>query len=87
MLCGGCYRISIISAFLCERAKKNQIREVCKRILETSEQGLIALNFKNNKKNFQRENATAYASRANESTLENIIRYLPALGFPEGVEQ
>ena len=69
------------------KGEQKQIRSVCTRILQTSEQGLIALNVKNNKKNFQRENATAYASRANESTLENIIRYLPAWGFPEGVEQ
>ena len=69
------------------KGEQKQIRSVCTRILQTSEQGLIALNVKNNKKNFQRENATAYASRANESTLENIIRYLPAWGFPEGIEQ
>ena len=69
------------------KGEQKQIRSVCTRILQTSEQGLIALNVKNNKKNFQRENATAYASRANESTLENIITYLPAWGFPEGIEQ
>ena len=69
------------------KGEQKQIRSVCTRILQTSEQGLIALNVKNNKKNFQRENATAYASRANESTLENIRRYLPAWGFPEDVEQ
>ena len=69
------------------KGEQKQIRSVCTRILQTSEQGLIALNVKNNKKNFQRENATAYASRANESTLENITRYLPAWGFPEDVEQ
>ena len=69
------------------KGEQKQIRSVCTRILQTSEQGLIALNVKNNKKNFQRENATAYASRANESTLENIITYLPPWGFPEGIEQ
>ena len=67
--------------------KKSKYAKRVRVSLETSEKGLIALNVKNNKKNFQRENATAYASRANESTLENIIRYLPAWGFPEGVEQ
>ena len=36
---------------------------------------------------FQRENATAFAYIANKSTVEKIIRYLPAWGFPEGVEQ
>ena len=87
LLCKGCHRMSIISAYLCEQAQKIQIRYVWTRISDTLEQDLIAFKLKNNKKNFQRENATAYASRANESTLENIIRYLPALGFPEGVEQ
>ena len=70
------------------KGRKQSKYAKCVRVfLETSEQGLIALNVKNNKKNFQRENATAYASRANESTLENITRYLPAWGFPEDVEQ
>ena len=38
-------------------------------------------------KKFQRENAAAYAYTANKSTLEKVIRYLPAWGFPKGVEQ
>ena len=50
-------------------------------------QGLITYNLKNNEKN-KRANATAYKLRlAIESTQVKIIRYLPAWGFPEGVEQ
>ena len=37
----GCYRISIILAFLCGRAKKIQIRFVWMRISDTCGQGLI----------------------------------------------
>ena len=44
----GCYRISIILAFLCGRAKKNQIRFVWTRISDTCGQGLIVFNFKRN---------------------------------------
>ena len=47
--CKGCYRISITSAFLCGREQKIQIRYVCTRISDTSEQDLIAFNLKNNK--------------------------------------
>ena len=38
-----------------EGRQKNQIRCVCTRILETSEQGLIACTLKTIKKNFQRQ--------------------------------
>ena len=44
----GCYRISIILAFLCGRAKKIQIRFVWTRISDTCGQGLIVFNFKRN---------------------------------------
>ena len=44
----GCYRISIILAFLCGRAKKIQIRFVWMRISDTCGQGLIVVNFKRN---------------------------------------
>ena len=70
-----------------EGRKKNQIRYVCTRILETSEQGLIACTLKTILKKFSAARATAYAYRANEYTLEKKMRYLPAWGFPEGVEQ
>ena len=49
LLCKGCYRISIISAYLCERAQKIQIRYEWTRISDTSEQDLIAFNLKNKK--------------------------------------
>ena len=42
---------------------------------------------KNNFKKISAVNATAYAYRANEYTPEKKITYLPAWGFPEGVEQ
>ena len=44
----GCYRISIILAFLCGRAKKIQIRFVWMRISDTCGQGLIVFNLKRN---------------------------------------
>ena len=44
----GCYRISIILAFLCGRAKKIQIRFVWTRISDTCGQGLIVFNLKRN---------------------------------------
>ena len=47
----GCYRISIILAFLCGRAKKIQIRFVWTRISDTYGQGLIFFNFKRNQNN------------------------------------
>ena len=50
LLCKGCHRMSIISAYLCEQAQKIQIRYVWTRISDTSEQDLIAFNLKNNKK-------------------------------------
>ena len=49
LLCKGCYRISIISAYLCGRAQKIQIRYEWTRISDTSEQDLIAFNLKNKK--------------------------------------
>ena len=42
----GCYRISIILAFLCARAKNNQKRFVWTRISDTCGHGLIVFNFK-----------------------------------------
>ena len=44
----GCYRISIILAFLCGREKKVQIRFVLTRISDTCGQGLIVFNIKRN---------------------------------------
>ena len=72
LLCKGCHRMSIISAYLCEQAQKIQIRYVWTRISDTLEQDLIAFNLKNNKR-FQRENATAFAYIANKSTVEKTI--------------
>ena len=76
--CEGCYRISIISAFLCRRAKKKFKYATCG-------QGLITYNLKNNEKNSAGK--CDGLRLANESTQAKIIRYLPAWGFPEGVEQ
>ena len=50
LLCKGCHRMSIISAYLCEQAQKIQIRYVWTRISDTLEQHLIAFKLKNNKK-------------------------------------
>ena len=73
LFCEGCYRISIISAFLCRRAKKNSnTLHVDRALLPITLQKM---------KTTQRANVT------NESTQAKIIRYLPAWGFPEGVEQ
>ena len=62
----GCYRILIILAFLCGRAKKIEIRFVWMRISDTCGQGLITYNLKNNEK-IQRANATAYGLQMNPS--------------------
>ena len=64
-----------------EGRQKNQIRCVCTRILETSEQGLIACTLKTILKKFSAANATAYAYRANEYTLEKKNNVLTSIGF------
>ena len=51
----------------------------------TCGQGLITYNLKNNEKNSAGK--CDGLRLANESTQAKIIRYLPAWGFPEGVEQ
>ena len=54
---------------------------MCTRILETSEQGLIACTLKTILKKFSAARATAYAYRANEYTLEKKNEVLTSLGF------
>ena len=74
----GCYRISIILAFLCARAKNNQIGYVWTRISDTCGQGLIVLNFK--KCSGQKRRVCEYT--ANVCTLEIINnKVLTSLGF------
>ena len=51
----------------------------------TCGQGLITYNLKNNEKNSAGK--CDGLRLANESTQAKIIRYLPAWGFPEGVER
>ena len=70
----GCYRISIISVFLCRWAKKNSNTLLVDRVLL-----LITLKAM---KNIQRANATAYGSQMNLLKQKKYGTYQPGV-FPK----
>ena len=75
------YRISIISAFLCGRAaKKSNTLRVYAYFGDVRTRP-YCLYVKNNLKKFSAANATAYAYRANEYTLEKKNNVLTSIGF------
>ena len=75
--------MSIISAYLCEQAQKIQIRYVCTRISDTSEQDLIAFNLKNNKHISVGKCDGFRISIANKSTVGKTIGTYQTGVFPK----